>query len=147
MGDRANIVMKQNISDDQLGTEIFFYTHWSGHELPQILQDALKRGEGRWNDESYLGRIIFCEMIKGEVLEETGYGISTYETDNDGYPHLIVDSETTTITLRGGDVSHGEGLTISFADFIALQLDEDAPDDDSIGGAWGALGRLRAKAV
>lgn len=145
MGDRANIVMKQNNSRDQLGTEIFFYTHWSGYELPAILQAALKRGEGRWDDEPYLARIIFCQMISGAVNDTTGFGISTYQCDNDGYPHLVVDSETTTITLRGGDVEHGSGLAISFADFVALDLTQKSEDEESY-GAWGVLGSLRAAA-
>ena len=36
MGDRANIEMVY-----ESGEKIYFYTHWSGSELPEILQNAL----------------------------------------------------------------------------------------------------------
>jgi hypothetical protein len=77
MGDRANTLFKQVD-----GGKIYFYTHWDGRNLPNTLQKALRRGEDRWNDEQYLARIIFCEMIQDDVLSNTGYGISTYEGDN-----------------------------------------------------------------
>ena len=70
MGDRANIKVKS--SDG----EIYFYTHWAGTELPQTLQSAIRRGKSRWKDESYLNRIIFSEMVRGDISGETGYGIS-----------------------------------------------------------------------
>ena len=84
MGDRANVVV--------LGTgpsPVYLYTHWGGSELPATLQAALKRGEGRWTDPSYLARIIFCEMVAGREQSELGYGISTAITDN-SYPLLVV---------------------------------------------------------
>lgn len=55
---------------------VYLYTHYGGSELKQTLQEALKRKQ-RWQDEEYLTRIIFSEMIKNEVMEETGYGIGT----------------------------------------------------------------------
>lgn len=78
MGDRGNIKFVYENKK-----EIFFYTHWKGTELPAILQSALQRGKGRWDDESYLARIIFSEMVKDEVLEETGYGITPCIYDNE----------------------------------------------------------------
>jgi hypothetical protein len=86
MGDRGNIVIEQPASDNDL----YFYTHWRGSELPIILKSALIRGKNRWNDDPYLARIIFSEMIKDNVMEETGFGISTYECDNN-HENLIVD--------------------------------------------------------
>lgn len=71
MGDRAQIKF---IFDDD-GKCIYFYTHWSGSVLHKILANALKRGKDRWMDEEYLARIVFSEMIKDEVLKDTGYGI------------------------------------------------------------------------
>jgi len=74
MGDRANICFK-----DQ--GEIYFYTHWNGYLLNKTLANALDRGRDRWDDPPYLAGIIFSEMIKDKILEETGYGISTYIVD------------------------------------------------------------------
>lgn len=103
MGDRANIV----VLDDQYSTDdgsdrkaTFFYTHGGGTELPKILKEALTRGTSRWTDTSYLARIIFCEMIKDDVLDTTGFGISPTMTDNTfGRPVLMVDTVGKTVSL------------------------------------------------
>lgn len=85
MGDRGNVYMKE---DDR---GVYLYTHWSGSELPFVVQNALKQ-QRRWSDGPYLARIIFCEMVKGQELKETGFGISTHMPDNE-HPILVVDSE------------------------------------------------------
>lgn len=105
MGDRANVRFVE-----RKGNEIYFYTHWDGYRLPEILASALYRGRGRWDDESYLARIIFSEMIKNDVLNETGYGISTYQTDHN-YPDLVVNVEFQFVIDR-------EDNMFSFDDFI-----------------------------
>ena len=120
MGDRANIVIKQHIAHDEVG-EIFFYTHWDGCRTPITLQDALKRGRSRWDDESYLARIIFSEMIQGNLKGESGYGISAYLTDNE-YDLLVVDAEMQTVTIRKESAEPGEGFPIPFEKFISLDL-------------------------
>lgn len=97
MGDRANIAIKQEVKSDE-PVYIYFYTHWTGSELPVILQSALKRGRSRWGDDSYLNRIIFSEMIQDSVLDETGYGISTSLGDN-GHEIIYVDHEAMTVTI------------------------------------------------
>jgi len=76
MGERRNI---QLVYENR--KKIFLYTHWDAEELENILRKALIRGESRWDDESYLARIIFSEMIKDDVEGTTGYGISTEEID------------------------------------------------------------------
>ena len=93
MGDRGNIVIKQ---DGGKG-EIYLYSHWGGEELPKTLRAALVRGKGCWDDSPYLARIIFCEMVKGHEMSETGFGISTYECDNE-HDLLIVDPDKQTVT-------------------------------------------------
>lgn len=92
MGDRANIK----------SGKIYFYTHWSGSRLPIILKDALIRGQGRWDDEAYLNRIIFSEMIQDKVMEETGYGIST-ERIGDEYPLITVHPHWNEVVIKGRD--------------------------------------------
>lgn len=86
MGDRGNIKVGK----------VYLYTHWGGSEITEILKSALIRGKGRWNDEPYLTRIIFCEMIKDDVMGDTGYGISTVICDNE-YPILDVDCAKQTV--------------------------------------------------
>jgi len=101
MGNRGNI---------KVG-EVYLYTHWEGSDLKEILKQALIRGKERWDDEAYLTRIIFCEMIKNNVMESTGYGISTYICDNE-HPILEVDCNKQEIRIQSEDKN------ISFKEFI-----------------------------
>ena len=84
---------------------VYLYTHWGGSYIKEILRSALIRGKNRWTDEGYLTRIIFCEMIKDDVLGETGFGISTYELDNE---HTILEVDCERQEVNG----------VSFQDFI-----------------------------
>ena len=105
--DRASIRMKE--SD---GKEVVFYTHCKGSELPETLRSALIRGKSRWEDEQYLARIIFCEMVKGSEMEQTGFGISTYVWD--GEDRIIdVSCEEMSVTLPSG-------VKLMFDQYIAL---------------------------
>lgn len=70
MGDRGEVEIV-----DTDGT-LYLYTHYDATELPAIVQQALIRGKEFIDDPSYLTRIIFCEMIKDDVLGTTGNGIS-----------------------------------------------------------------------
>ena len=57
---------------------IYLYSHWDYKpELEKVLKQALIRGKERWDDRQYLNRIIFSEMIKEDILGNTGYGLST----------------------------------------------------------------------
>ena len=102
---------------------IFFYTHWEGTELPETLKAALERGRDRWRDNSYLSRIIFSEMIKANVLEDTGYGISV--DPGDGRDRVIpVDLDAQTVRFGSCDRVGNEikftysGEPVSFEDFV-----------------------------
>ena len=83
MGDRGNIIVKNGEST------VYLYTHWGGSDLKKIIKAALIRGRSRWSDGSYLARILFCEMIKEDVLGETGFGISS--VIGDGGTDIVVD--------------------------------------------------------
>lgn len=72
MGDRGQVRL---ISSGQ--PDIYLYSHWGATDLPYVVGQALERGSGRWGDDEYLNRIIFSEMIKNDVLDETGFGIGT----------------------------------------------------------------------
>ena len=109
MGDRANVFVVEESEKPEVG--VYLYTHWSGTELPSTLQDALARGKGRWSDGSYLARIIFSEMIKGEVMEETGYGISPYPQDGE--------NRILTVYVDKQVVSFG-GKNWSFQEYIGI---------------------------
>lgn len=101
MGDRGNIIIKQ-----EEGT-IYFYTHWHGSDLPTIVQAAIAR-RLRWDDESYLARIIFCGLVGKEDFEgETGYGISLIEIEQ-GSPTVTVDIPAQEVRIDGAKWSFEE---------------------------------------
>jgi hypothetical protein len=102
MGDRAQVKF---VYPDK--KEVYFYTHWGGYCLKDDVINAIKRGADRWEDEEYLARIIFSEMIQNNVLEETGFGIG-FEMHGDlSHPVIIVDSGDMTVDF-------GDGVKIDF---------------------------------
>jgi hypothetical protein len=68
---------------------VWFYTHWSGTNIQDVVRNALAK-KWRWDDESYLARIVFDELTKSEHGEETGFGISTHMQDNE-HDIVVVD--------------------------------------------------------
>ena len=101
MGDRANIVLNFGPRRCQEDTRdydpIYLYTHWGGTEMPHRLAVALKHGEGRWDDVTYLARIIVSQVVLNHD-ELTGYGLSPYECDNEHkYIHVTLEEQTVTI--------------------------------------------------
>ena len=103
MGNRANIVVKSGEK------EIWLYTHSGRDQLPWQLRAALDRGRERWDDPSYLTRIIFCEMIRHSVAGTTGYGISADPCDGS---IITVDCNTQTVEIEGKQ-------PLSFESFIS----------------------------
>ncbi len=119
MGDRANIILEE----DGKNAVIYLYTHWAGTELPETLQNALIRGKSRWDDPPYLGRIIFCEMVKGNEMDLTGYGMSVSECDN-GHPFLRVNADKQTVTIDFDPVRayhNHPNKTFTFEEYIAIK--------------------------
>ena len=123
MGDRANIVMVQHPWGGKPQSLIYFYSHWGGSGLPKVLQSALIRGKGRWDDEPYLARIIFSEMIRDSVEDDTGFGISTYQADNE-HPLLVVNSETKTVSVADAKTPEDTHSSVSFSRYVELTDDE-----------------------
>jgi len=98
MGDRGNIVVKGY--DNR---QVFLYSHWGGTSLPGTLTRALIAGEGRWNDEAYIARIIFAHMIEGTaVTDTTGFGISAGIGDNE-HKFLVVNAVQQTVEVWSAD--------------------------------------------
>lgn len=111
MGDRRNVIVQHSN-----GLDVALYSHWGGSELQETVADALVRGAARWTDETYLTRIIFSEMIKREVMDETGYGIepiargaTNYCEASPGYDLIVNIPEQT--------VYDGDGSEMTFTDF------------------------------
>lgn len=105
MGDRGNIVIEEN------GTPVlFFYTHWSGSDLPRLVREALVKGRERWNDKPYLNRILFQYMLEGD-MGITGFGIDTEE--GDGGTEVYIDHEKQTVRFKSE--------TFKFEDYVAMK--------------------------
>lgn len=110
MGDRAHVYVT---AGEESG--VWLYSHWGGRSLPGTVASALARG-ARWDDPPYLTRIIFSEMIKEDVMGETGYGISATPTDmGDGGRVVCVDIQAGTVHLR---TNSGVGKTYRFQEFV-----------------------------
>ena len=107
MGDPANVLVKS--SDG----EVYLYTHWSGSELPQVVRGALAK-KWRWDDAPYLARIIFCEMVGHNNLEdETGFGISPVVCDGENRV-IEIDVDQNSVTIGP--------TAMTFAEFIGSDI-------------------------
>ena len=85
MGARAQVEVQQKPHS------VFLYTHWGADE---ILQDVIKgiiKGKLRWNDPTYLTRILFDSMKKGDDSTKS-FGIGTFQA-GDIEKLVIVDTE------------------------------------------------------
>lgn len=111
MGDRRCVAVKRGT-----GASVVLYTHWGGADLPQTVADALGSvgGRRRWQDPSYLARVIFSAMLRTDPHDdgETNFGIDAVENLDevglwDDHPLIVVD--VTRQTVNGA----------TFEDFIA----------------------------
>lgn len=116
MGDRAQIIVEY-----EGGARIHLYTHWEGYRLPAILTEGLKAGRPRWNDDSYLTRIIFCRMVTKDGLhDETGFGISPHYQDSCEKTDLIVDTVNQRVRYMTLEWSFDEWVKFGPASWEAL---------------------------
>lgn len=100
MGDRGNIAVldRRRIDGKDIVGYTFLYTHWGGSGIAVDLQTALRK-RWRWDDDSYLARIIFDVMTDGRHGEETSFGISPFIGDNE-HIVLVVDTEKQQVTAH-----------------------------------------------
>jgi hypothetical protein len=128
MGDRANIVIRDNWPSDLGDREaVFLYSYWGGEELPETLRQGLSAAHGRWGDDSYLARVIFQTMI-GSDDGVTGYGISTRLTDNE-YALLVLYKERVYWVpenkyKQDGFAKLSEGRSCTFDDVVDSDADQ-----------------------
>ena len=101
MGDRAMCEIKVNDGS------IFFYTHWSGHRLPECAKIALKDANPRLGDDSYAMKIVIDSLLRETQVRdcETGGGIMLQPYAEDEYnndsPSVIIDLTDGTVKTRG----------------------------------------------
>jgi len=103
---------------------VYLYQHMDGYMLPEIVQAALIQKE-RWDDEEYLNRIIFCEMVQDHIHDSTGYGIGT-QRHGDIEWLVTVNVERQTVKIEQG---YDEDMKVlyenSFEDFIKTNVSEE----------------------
>lgn len=121
MGDRGNIVVVHHVGAKKI-KRIFLYTHWAGTEIASTLQTALQRKQ-RWDDEAYLTRIIFCEMIGDDIKGETGFGIGGECVDNE-HNVLVVDCAKQTVGVSEDRDAKKIVRRVTFDGFIAFSEEE-----------------------
>lgn len=109
MGDRRNVIVK-----DGGGVGVGLYSHWGGSYLPVTVRMALARKQ-RWHDAPYLARIIFSEMVKGDIDGETGFGISSADYLCEGSDRDIV------VDVGKQTVKVGTAKAVSFEEFISTK--------------------------
>jgi len=103
MGDRGEV---------QVG-DVYLYTHWDADRLPEIVKAAMVRGRKVWDDGEYLARVIFCEMIKDEVMGLSGNGISTQPFD--AWRRIYINTDERSIIIR----DNGKFvINMSFEDYV-----------------------------
>ena len=118
MGARINFIFKQ--SD---GNAVGLYSHWGEYSWAEDLALALQHAAPRKGDESYYVRMAISYLIKDNILDETGYGITAFQyTDSHmavlDHP-ILIDLAKETITDETGTHSidsfvqyHTAGLLI-----------------------------------
>ena len=132
MGDRGNIAIVQD-SEKTLtaGGAVWLYGHWSGSDLPAILQKSLAK-KWRWIDAQYLARIIFDDLTAGHHGEETSFGIGTGPGDNE-YPYLVVDGAAQIVKVMDYNRQNRNPTTelarYTFKEFLALEVADKSPRD------------------
>lgn len=98
MGSRAQVKIQD--------TGVYLYTHWDANTLVDTVYRAIARQE-RWGDPSYLARIIFCEMVKGDIAGAVGYAIDTAE-NGDNELLIVVSCHKRTVEVIEYDAVYSE---------------------------------------
>lgn len=91
MGDRAQVCIRDGVD------EVYLYTHCGGSTLIDDVRAALLRADkaNRLDDNAYLARIVFCQLMPVEDHYGTSfYGITATETDG---RLLTIDARNQTI--------------------------------------------------
>ena len=96
MGDRGQVEIIGTYGSEH---SIYMYTHWGATHLENVVADAMVRGKGRWSDDEYLNRIIFSEMIKDDVMSDTGYGIGL-ALHGDTWKLVVVNHTDQTVGIK-----------------------------------------------
>ncbi|WP_224332891.1 hypothetical protein [Haloprofundus halobius] len=68
MGNRGQVVIED--------VGVHLYTHQESHKLEELVSQALKRGQDRWEQPDYMARIVLDDLKQSDTGTK-GYGISS----------------------------------------------------------------------
>ena len=77
MGARINFVFK-----DGTTSNVVLYSHWGQDEWQRDIALALDHARPRWGDAPYGTRMMISHLIQHNILDETGFGIYSINSDN-----------------------------------------------------------------
>lgn len=138
MGERGNIVfLFEPTREGGEARRVYFYTHWRGHLLHEILREAMNRRERwpegfgarsgsvrescRWHDASYFARVVFNRLTQGEEDGVLSFGIDVDRTLPD-YDELHVDTVKKEIRqVRLDPVTGAEGRWEGVREVVAAR--------------------------
>lgn len=136
MSDNATVFIAEGKDNEGKEEGFYLYAHGRGTEIAHTVKKALSKRK-RWDDSSYLGRIIFCQMIKGHEEEELGFGISSLQFAT-RRPVIVIDAEKQQILFCEAEIfdpwSISESIvkSWSFEEYIYLS-------DKKLGQHWDSI--------
>ena len=75
--------------------ELYVYSHWAGHQLPELARQALSAAEVRRGDDPYALRIVLDQIMASGRDQPLGWGVMLKPVCEDEYNHdkpsVIVD--------------------------------------------------------
>ena len=105
MGARTNFELQ-----DAKGS-VWLYSHSGGDDKSMDFAKALEHARPRWGDTPYAIRMVVSHLIKDRLLDDTGYGLTSYEAGEESYDPLTANFET--------KVVYYEQEFFTFEDFVA----------------------------
>jgi len=97
MGERVVFNFKQ--AD---GNYISLYSHWGETSMHEDLAHAIDKARPRWNDETYLARILVSQLIGQDWDSELGYGLWAGTSRYEGETNVEIDLSNKTVTDDSG---------------------------------------------
>jgi hypothetical protein len=94
MGSRTNYEMQ-----DEKGS-VWLYSHWGGDDKSSHFAGALQHAKPRWGDTPYAIRMAISYLIQDNLLGDTGYGITSYESGEESYDPLSANFVDKTVSYE-----------------------------------------------
>jgi hypothetical protein len=88
MGARTNFELQDGIGS------IWLYSHSGGDDKSIDFAKALEHARPRWGDTPYAIRMVVSHLIQDRLLDDTGYGLTSYEAGEENYDPLTANFET-----------------------------------------------------